>query len=187
MFLILVDYRVTTPHPSLKSLGKPLQRGAESHWGVVMTLHSPYTDPSLKSLKRQTRNAKEANGQLLLAHRQSASCSSLFRREQLQRHTLTVVRELWFRKERTASPSGSDWQFVLMRLPAKSRAQTIRADEPIAISEGWGKGEWGARSTHHPSLSPFYKGASMDFSEGWGVNQGNVLQKRSSVNLPNSL
>ena len=28
-FLILVDYRVTTPHPSLKSLGKPLQKGAE--------------------------------------------------------------------------------------------------------------------------------------------------------------
>ena len=66
----------------------------------------------------------------------AASCSSLFRREQLQRHTLSLVKELWVRKERTASPSGKDWQFALMRLLTRHRAQTVRADEPIAISEG---------------------------------------------------
>ena len=112
---------------------------------------------------------RELTDRLLLAHRKAASCSSLFRRERLQRHTLTVVRELWVRKERTGSPSGSDWEFALMRLLNKPRAQTIRVDEPIAISEGWGKGEWGAKSTPHPLSWSFYKGVSCVFSEGWGV------------------
>jgi hypothetical protein len=152
MFLILVDYRVTTPHPSLKSLGKPLQRGAESQWGVYLTLHSPYTDPSLTSSK-PTRNAKEANGQLLLAHRQSASCSSLFRREQLQRHTLTVVRELWFRKERTASPSGTDWQFALLRLPVNCSLTNL-VDNLYFIVRGEVKVSEGLKIPS-PTLKPF--------------------------------
>ena len=48
-------------------------------------------------------------------------------------------------------------------------AYTIRADESNAISEGWGKGEWGAMSTHHPTSRPFYKGVLSVFSEGWGA------------------
>jgi hypothetical protein len=113
-FLILVDYCVTTPHSNLwESLCRKGLRDSEGYiWPFThptLTPHSPH--------RNQQGTQRKLTDWLLLAHRQSASCSSLFRREQLQRHTLTVVRELWFRKERTASPSGTDWQFALLRLP----------------------------------------------------------------------
>ena len=127
---------------------------AERDWEAVrgrvdpsLTLHWPLTHHT-----KPTRNAKGANGQ-------ATSCSSLFRREQ------TLIPQ-----GADCQSVGSDWQFALMRLPAKSIAQTIWADEPIAISEGLGKGEWGGKSTPHPLSRPFYKAIPSVFSEGWGVS-----------------
>ena len=83
---------VDTPHPSLKSLGMPLHRGNESQWGVGLTLHSPFTDPSLKSPWGIQGTQRKLTDSLLRAHRKPASCSSLVRRE------------------RTLSPQGADCQ-----------------------------------------------------------------------------
>ena len=77
--------------------------------------------PSLITSK-PTRNAKEANGLV-------ASCSSLFRREQ------------------TLIPQGAHWQSDRQGLTVcikeitchlyKTRFQAMRADEPMATSEGY--------------------------------------------------
>ena len=90
-----------------------------------MTLHSPLTEPSLKSPRNQQGTQRELTDRLLLAHRKASSCSLLVRKEQ------------------TLIPQGADWQsdrqgltVCINEIGDKSRFKTIRADELIAISEG---------------------------------------------------
>ena len=134
------------PSPLTQIFGKAFaERGWETVRGIFdpsLTLHWPLTQQSSRSLQGTQR---ELTNRLLLAR-----CYS-------------VGSKLWFRKERTASPSGTDWHWLL-----------------VLHSEGWGKGEWGAKSTHHPPSRPFYKGVSSIFSEGWGVfwqNQGTFVER----------
>ena len=162
-----------TPHPSLKSLGKPLYKRAEGQWGVGLTLHSPLPHPSLITIGSSalTGWALYLFSNLINANSQSEPDGLPVRSLRTQ-SSLTTVR-VWRCNRSLRNNDEQEAACPLASFPFLVSSQWLLFDWLVLLakdmSEGSVRGQWRVKSTPHWLSVPFYKGILRDLSEGWGV------------------